>query len=44
MKSWTLDLVMEPVVLIINRVLIGNLERVFSIIGNTKQKKKACFF
>lgn len=43
MKSWTLDRVMEPVVLIINRVLIGNLERAFSIIGNSKQKKKACF-
>lgn len=43
MKSWTLDRVMEPAVMIINRVLIGNLERAFSIIGNTKQKKKACF-
>lgn len=34
---------MEPVVLVINRVLVGNLERAFSIIGNSKQKKTACF-
>lgn len=43
MKSWTLDRVMEPVVLVINRVLIGNLERAFSIIGNGKQKKRHVF-